>query len=62
MRDPVRDFRMQLAQALIEWRDAGGRVEDVADLVEGLISVKVDEILQAREDIRSVLTSTEGRS
>lgn len=50
MANPVREFRMTLASALTDWRDAGGRVEDVTDLIEGLISVKVDEILQARED------------
>ena len=50
MKNPVREFRMQLAKELVEWRDYGGPVEDVTDLIEGLISVKVDEILQARED------------
>lgn len=55
--DNVRRYRMELAQALVEWRDAGGPVEEITDLIEGLISAKLDAVLQAREDIRE-LTST----
>lgn len=50
MKNPVREYRLTLARKLTEWRDAGGHVEEITDLIEGLISVKVDEILRARED------------
>lgn len=46
----TREARFELHHALTEWRDAGGPVEDIADCIEGLISAKVDEILQARAD------------
>ena len=42
--------RLNLNDALREWRDAGAPVEDITDCIEGLISAKVDEILKARED------------
>ena len=45
---------MELGQALLEWRDAGGPVEEVTDLIEGLISAKLDAVLQAREDISTI--------
>lgn len=43
-------IRRELARALDEWAQAGGDVEPAIDHIEGLISAKVDEILQARED------------
>lgn len=48
-------MRSELQHALLEWRDAGGPVSDVTDYIEGLISAKVDEILQAREDNKGAL-------
>jgi hypothetical protein len=41
--------RRDLQRALSEWRDAGGPVEIVTDYIEGMISGKVWEILEARE-------------
>jgi len=43
-------MRAELQHALLEWKDAGAPVSDVTDYIEGLISAKVDEILQARAD------------
>lgn len=40
--------RRDLQRALLEWRDAGGPVEVVTDYIEGMISGKVHEILEAR--------------
>lgn len=51
----TRQARLELQYALLEWRDSGAPVDDIADCIEGLIAVKVDEILQAREDNRAVL-------
>lgn len=48
----TRQARFELQHALLEWRDSGAPVDDIADCIEGLIAVKVDEILQAREDNR----------
>lgn len=51
----TRQARLELQYALLGWRDSGAPVDDIADCIEGLIAVKVDEILQAREDNRAVL-------
>jgi len=40
--------RSKLQRALLEWQNAGGHVEDVTDYIEGLISAKIAEILEAR--------------
>lgn len=56
--DNVRRFRMELAEALIEWRDAGGHVEDITDRIEALISAKIDIALQPIER-RTAPTSSE---
>jgi len=52
----TRQARFELQHALLEWRDSGAPVDDIADCIEGLIAVKVDEILQAREDNKSILS------
>jgi len=53
----ISQTRIKLQRALLEWRDAGGHVEDVTDYIEGLISAKVDEILEARAANASAHTS-----
>jgi len=47
--------RNALEHALLEWKDAGGSVQEVTDYIEGLISAKVDEILQAKADVAGLL-------
>lgn len=42
------EARRDLQRALLEFRDAGGSVELVTDYIEGMISGKVYEILEAR--------------
>lgn len=54
----TRQARFDLQHALLEWRDSGAPVDDIADCIEGLIAVKVDEILQAREDNRHAVGKT----
>lgn len=50
MADDMPYARRELHSALTEWKDAGMDVRVLADYIEGFISVKVHEILQARED------------
>ena len=54
----ISHIRSKLQRALLEWRDAGGHIEDVIDYIEGLISAKVDEILEGRAANASARTST----
>lgn len=48
----VSRFRRDVTLALANWRDGTETVGTVVDYIEGFISCKVDEILQAREDNR----------
>lgn len=44
-------IRREIARTLNDWAQAGGDVEVAVDYIEGLISAKVHEILQARVDL-----------
>lgn len=44
-------IRREIARTLNDWAQAGGDVEVAVDYIEGLISAKVHEILQARENL-----------
>lgn len=50
MSDGMPYVRRELHSAMTEWKDAGMDVRVLADYIEGFISAKVHEILQARED------------
>lgn len=50
MADDMPAARCELHGALTDWKDAGMDVRVLADYIEGFISAKVYEILQARED------------
>lgn len=43
-------IRRELVEALVSFKHSQTDASDLVDYIEGFISAKVDEILQARED------------
>lgn len=46
----IEQARSDLWTALYDWKNSGGDLREVLDSIEGLVSAKVYEILQARAD------------